>query len=64
MTVELTEEELQEIVRALQAVRQLHADQDLSVTGLTKLIEQLQFQLPGSGVKLRPKPKNIDSPGK
>jgi hypothetical protein len=57
MTIELTDDELQEIVKALETVRRLHDARELPVHNLTKLIEQFRLHLPGSGVMLRPKSK-------
>jgi len=56
MTIELTDEELQEIVKALEAVIRLHSEHGFSVATLTRLVEQLRLHLPGSGVRLRPRP--------
>jgi hypothetical protein len=63
MTIELSDDELQEIVKALEAVRRLHEARELPVHNLTKLINQFRLHLPGSGVMLRPKPKASDEQG-
>jgi hypothetical protein len=55
MTIELTEDELQEVVKALETVRRLHAANNWDTGNLSKLIEQLKLNLPGSGVRLRPR---------
>jgi len=57
MIIELCEEEVQEIVKALETVRKLHEARSLPVHGLNVLINQLRLKLPCSGVMLRPKPK-------
>ena len=55
MTIELAEDELLEIVKALEAIRRLHMMNQLPTENLSRLIDQLKLNLPGSGVRLRPK---------
>ena len=61
MTIELSEDDLKEIVRSLETVRFLHAERGLSVENLTKVINQLRMNLPGSGIRIIPKSNPNDN---
>lgn len=59
MTIELTDDELQEIVKALEMVRRLHEECELPAYHLSQLVDQLRVHLPGSRVMPRPKLKTL-----
>jgi hypothetical protein len=46
MTIDLSDDELQEIAKAREAVRRLHEARELPVYNLTKLINQFRLHLP------------------
>lgn len=63
MTIELTEDEMLETVKALETVKRLHEERELPARHLTHLIQQLRLRLPGSKVRLRSKPQAWGSQG-
>ena len=56
MTIELTEEELQEIVKSLVTERFVQVERGLSARKLTALIDQLRLQLTGASIRFGSKP--------